>query len=120
MLLFRIASQGCSDLVGGVHAETPTSIIVLTSAYQALVPAAASPGTIAFLVTNTLNFGGLLLVPASIGVAILRANLLDIDVIINHALVYGALTGTLALVYLALVVGLGGAIRALTAGGGQN
>jgi hypothetical protein len=40
-----------------------------------------------------------LLIPLSIGVAVLRARLFDIDVIINRTLVYGSLTAILALVY---------------------
>jgi len=52
-------------------------------------------------ITFTIFLGAL---PASIGVAMLKYRLYDIDVIINRTLVYGALTGILGLVYLSLVV----------------
>ena len=54
------------------------------------------------------------LVPLSIGFAVLRSRLFDIDVVINRALVYGSLTATLALVYVGGVVGLQATLRALT------
>ena len=44
----------------------------------------------------TLSFGG---VPVAIGFAVLKYRLYDIDVVINRALVYGALTASLVLVY---------------------
>jgi hypothetical protein len=47
-----------------------------------------------------------LLIPLSVGVAVLRSHLFDIDVLINRTLVYGALTVMLALVYFGGVVGL--------------
>jgi two-component system NarL family sensor kinase len=50
-------------------------------------------------------------VPVAVAVAVLRHHLLDIDVVVNRALVYGALTVCLAAVYGAVVAGLGGLVR---------
>jgi hypothetical protein len=47
-----------------------------------------------------------LAIPLSIGIAILRHQLFDIDVITNRTLVYGTLTGLLALIYFAGVTTL--------------
>lgn len=49
----------------------------------------------------------------------LRYRLYDIDLVINRTLVYGALTATLALVYVGVVVALQYAFRALTGEGSQ-
>ena len=57
-----------------------------------------------WLVYNTTSSFALLLIPLSLGIAILRYRLWDIDIIINRTLVYGTLTATLAIVYVLLVI----------------
>src|SRR5215217_5499552 len=60
-----------------------------------------SPGALlAYLVGNTLiGYLAMLLIPTSIGFAVLRYHLFDIDLIINRTLVYVTLTVLLAVVY---------------------
>ncbi len=55
------------------------------------------------------NLGGLvvfLLVALSVGIALLRYRLWEIDIIINRTLVYGSLTALLGLLYFGLIFGL--------------
>jgi hypothetical protein len=56
----------------------------------------------------------MLLIPLSIGVAILRHRLWDVDVVINRTLVYGTLTTLLALVYFGGVTATQAVLRAFT------
>jgi signal transduction histidine kinase len=58
-------------------------------------------------VLQTLAILAFVLIPVAIGVSVLRYRLLDIDVVINRALLYGALAIFITLVYAAVVVGIG-------------
>ena len=79
-----------------------------------------APGSPLWL--DLVSYGALLTftgVPISVGIAILRHRLYDIDLVINRALVYGSLTAALAGVYLGSVVILQYLFRVLTGQGSQ-
>jgi hypothetical protein len=92
------------------------TILVLSSTVP---PLWRSAGPLGEMIVETLIYGLLLLVPLSIGMAILRSRLYDIDVLINRTLVYASLTTLLVAVYVGCVVSLQYAIRALTGGESQ-
>ncbi|HEV2741811.1 MAG TPA: histidine kinase, partial [Rubrobacter sp.] len=60
---------------------------------------------------QTAYYLSLLLIPFSIGIAILRHRLFDIDLVINRALVYGVLTASVVLLYVVVVGGLGAVLQ---------
>jgi len=59
---------------------------------------------------------GFMLIPLSIGLAILRYRLYEIDVLINRTIVYGATTAGIAVAFLAGVVALQTLLRPITSG----
>ena len=75
----------------------------------AFAPTPASPGALlAHLIGFTfVGYLVMLLIPVSIGIAMLRYRLFDVDLVINRALVYGALTATVVGLYVLVVGGLG-------------
>ena len=93
--------------VGGVLAVfLATSVIAPALALQ--------HGAFHKMLFTGVIYAGFVLVPVSIGLAMLRAQLWEIDRLINRALVYGSLTATLALVYGGSVVLLQQLLRGLT------
>lgn len=70
-------------------------------------------GSLASLIEVATIYGFALLIPLTLGLAILRSRLWEIDRIINRTLAYGTLTAILALVYVGLVVGLSALLRGI-------
>ena len=84
-----------------------TALVILGREVPLLIfPSLSTSSSPYFLISTYVYPPGLLLTPLSLGVAILRYRLWDIDTIINKALVYGGLSLLLAAVYLGLIVGL--------------
>lgn len=77
-----------------------------------VIPAIASLTGLPASFGNVLSIPGFLAIPVATGIAVLRHNLYDIDLILNRTLVYGLLTSVLLGVYVALVITLGSVSRA--------
>jgi hypothetical protein len=78
--------------------------VVVLSLIASIVLEFVSSSDAAVDLANTLVAAGLTVVPVSIGVAMLRYRLYDLDLVVNRTLVYGLLTAALAAVYLMSVL----------------
>jgi two-component system, NarL family, sensor kinase len=58
-------------------------------------------------VSSMVVAGALALLPVAVGIAIVREHLYDIDVLISHSMVYGALTAGVVVTYVLVVAALG-------------
>jgi hypothetical protein len=96
---------GVAVAVAGVLA----TIFTLGAAVD-LPPEQVGPRMLSMLLMDAF----MLFIPLSIGIAVLRTRLFDIDVVINRTLVYGSLTAMLALVYLGGVATSEAIFRRLT------
>lgn len=63
-------------------------------------------------ILNLLTDFSVASLPAAVGIAVFRYRLYDIDVVINKALVYGALAAFITAIYVGIVVGVGTLIGA--------
>jgi hypothetical protein len=77
-------------------------------------PSLFPTGSLADLIGRAVIYVLMLFIPLSIGLAVLRSRLWDIDRIINRTLVYALLTLTLAALYTILVIGLPLLVREVT------
>ena len=97
-----------------VFGGSATILIVIVCNLPPLIfPALSRTGSLYALFRASINTLVLLPLICCFAIAILRSRLWEIDVIINRTLVYGALTGTLALVYFGLVIGLSALLRGI-------
>jgi hypothetical protein len=92
-----------------------TMLVILGRLVPLLIfPSLSASSSPYFLVSTYVYPPCLLLIPLTLGIAILRYRLWDIDILINRTLVYGALTALLALVYFGLVVALQALFKGVT------
>jgi hypothetical protein len=77
-------------------------------------PSLNTPGSVYRLASIAVIMASLVVVALAVGVAILRHQLYDIDVIIRRSLIYGTLTALLAIIYFVSVIGLQVLVQALT------
>lgn len=78
--------------------------ICLFTVPQFVFPALRQAGSLFPSIGNILVNALLVLIPISFGIAILRYRLYDIDILINRTLIYGTLTGLLALIYVGSIL----------------
>lgn len=90
---------------GNIGARLLHAFVLVPSASGSALPDAF----MVILVTCSM-----LVIPPTIGIAILRSHLWDIDVIIKRTLVYAVLTATLALVYFGSIVVLQSLVSVIT------
>ena len=99
-------------VVFGISAAL-AGLLGMVLALSALAPTPASPGALlAHLIGYMLvGYLAMLLIPVSIGIAMLRHRLFDVDLVINRTLVYGTLTVSVVGLYVLVVGGLGELLR---------
>jgi signal transduction histidine kinase len=100
----RVQRQQTKWVVFGVVAAMLVAFALLLPFI--IYPSLDQPGSLYSLVSTMPITLSLLLIPLSIGVAILKYRLFDIDLIVNRTLVYGVLTASIVGVYVAIVGGL--------------
>ena len=110
VLRFRRARSEEREQVKWIAAAAALLVALWATAF------AVGFGTINANLLQALFFAGVAFFPVSIGFAILKYRLYEIDRIINRTLVYGAVTALLAGLYFAIVIGLQAIFSGFTRG----
>jgi signal transduction histidine kinase len=77
----------------------------LVLSFNSTWTSSSTPGWL--VVLQTLAVGSFGLIPIAIGISVLRYHLFDIDLVINRALLFGAMAIFITAVYVAIVIGAG-------------
>ena len=102
----RMQRQQARWLIFGVSMVFLINIVGI-NVLDSIFPWLTQPGSFAAGFFNTYLWAWLFMsIPISIGIAMLRYRLWDIDILINRTLVYGTLTILLGLVYFGLIFAL--------------
>jgi len=114
----RVQRQQSKWVVFGI-ALGLAAFLTVNIVVSAIAPVPTSAGELTTLMVGAaLMNSALLLIPLSIGIAVLRYHLFDIDILINRTLVYGALTVSVVGIYV-LVVGYLSVLFRMAGGQGQ-
>lgn len=91
------------------------AILVLAGTFMLSGVATVIPGDPHVRLATSITLGVIsLLIPITFGIAVLRYRLFDIDTLINRTMVYGTLTGLLAMIYIGGVLVLQTLLHTIT------
>jgi hypothetical protein len=114
MVVRAVRSRGIERQQVKVVAYTIAVTTVLQLVVANTLQLVRFPGSVGLW--NAVSLVGVMAIPASLGIALLRYRLYDIDRLINRTIVYLILTALLVGIYAGAVLGLGAATQVFTRG----
>jgi len=89
-----------------LYGFVPFSLLNILSLALGSIPALNTPDSLYLIGEPIIEVLSFLIVPVAIGIALLRYQLWDIDLLIKRTLVYGSLSVSLGLIYVSLIIAL--------------